>query len=249
MQYQDPVMVDPPFNPLYGGGSFQDQQQQEQIPYQNIEQYPQQPADPIPTFAVGEPVNNQVFQPPQMNLDQQNPFVPNNYQQQPYQQQQPDQYSYQESPANMTPQDSPVHQTYQQPSMISQPEMSYGGQNNWEAPKPVISLSNSYSNKTNYSNQESVEDQKAGRKESNSSDTGANKKQGPENKKNENAKNKGNEKSGWFGNLLGKIVKAPNQMILPDDKNPTVRNFSFFFFECKGFYNLCSFILDCVGSK
>lgn len=36
------------------------------------------------------------------------------------------------------------------------------------------------------------------------------------------SKGKGNEKSGWFGGLFKNIIKGPNQMILPDDKNPTV---------------------------
>jgi COPII coat assembly protein SEC16 len=35
------------------------------------------------------------------------------------------------------------------------------------------------------------------------------------------------QSSGWFGGIFSKLsMKPKNQMILPDDKNPTVNNFT-----------------------
>lgn len=43
------------------------------------------------------------------------------------------------------------------------------------------------------------------------------------NKKEDASANKGQASSGWFGGIFNKLsLKPKNQMILPDDKNPTV---------------------------
>lgn len=36
----------------------------------------------------------------------------------------------------------------------------------------------------------------------------------------------GHQSAGWFGGIFSKLsIKPKNQMILPDDKNPTVKGF------------------------
>ncbi|XP_055695020.1 uncharacterized protein LOC129796912 isoform X2 [Lutzomyia longipalpis] len=101
----------------------------------------------------------------------------------------------------------------------------YGqSQTNTEMPKPQITMPNSFSNKPGF-----YEDTPQEGRERKQNDGAGSKGQA-----NESAAKKGkeaakgtaqhnNQSSGWFGGIWGKFsLKPKNQMILPDDKNPTI---------------------------
>ncbi|XP_053689947.1 protein transport protein Sec16A isoform X2 [Sabethes cyaneus] len=103
---------------------------------------------------------------------------------------------------------------------------------NPEMPKPSITMPNAVSNRPGYDSEESKSSPKRG-----SSDQVQNQsvtaeqtkisseqsKKGPPSKDNKPVGNTQSNNSGWFGGIWNKLsLKPKNQMILPDDKNPTI---------------------------
>lgn len=85
---------------------------------------------------------------------------------------------------------------------------------------PTISMPNSVSNKSGYYDETADTDGKT--------NDGSQRKQSQDKSSTKESKPKRNEQSssnntGWFGGIFNKLsLKPKNQMILPDDKNPSV---------------------------
>ncbi|XP_055530048.1 uncharacterized protein LOC129721476 isoform X2 [Wyeomyia smithii] len=104
---------------------------------------------------------------------------------------------------------------------------------NAEMPKPSISMPNAVSNRPGFSNEDSKLSPKHGsnqmQNQSQPTTAGQTKmgneqaKKDPPGKENKALGNNQSNNSGWFGGIWNKFsLKPKNQMILPDDKNPTI---------------------------
>jgi hypothetical protein len=152
------------------------------------------------------------------NYEQSNYFVPT-YNQNATEMttSQPNQYAFQESPQKTLPESQ-----MQQPEMAQQQTYDYS----WNQPAPNITLANAMSSKPGFNSQNSTDDANSQQIKEKSNNVADEKKMSADQSKKVSQKDgKGGEnaKSGWFGGIFSKLsLKAPNQMILPDDKNPTI---------------------------
>ena len=101
------------------------------------------------------------------------------------------------------------------------------GQNDYDAPRPQISMPSSMSSRPGFFDDDGGAEQKPIGGGGNQQQQQGNKQQGKAEKNDQKplgGGGKGNEQSsGWFGGIWGKLsLKPKNQMILPDDKNPSV---------------------------
>jgi hypothetical protein len=146
------------------------------------------------------------------NYEQPNFFVPTFQHNQ--ENSQTNQFAYQDSPVKSA-QDA-------QSESNQQPTYDYS----WNQPAPNITLANSMSSKPGFHSQNSTEE--SGQQNRDNEKSNGGKLAEPAKKVQKEGKSENGK--GWFGGIFSKLVKAPNQMILPDDKNPTVSLRQSFFF-------------------
>lgn len=98
-------------------------------------------------------------------------------------------------------------------------------QNDYEPPKPQISMPSSMSHRPGF-----YDDDGGDKKPKNVPGGSQPQQQSKQADKDKSlpAGKGGDQSSGWFGGIWGKLsLKPKNQMILPDDKNPSVRLLQF----------------------
>ncbi|XP_059619844.1 protein transport protein Sec16A isoform X2 [Phlebotomus argentipes] len=168
---------------------------------------------PVPDYQsqqLNDPYQNQYSSVPYGSVDQGNPVTsmdsPNYYD--------PSQFGGQQNADNSSSFDYYGQQQQQQQQQ----------QSNSEMPKPQITMPNSLSNKPGFYDETPQESERkakmseAGGK--NQMDNSTKKTSGKDGKL---PGQQNNQSSGWFGGIWGKLsLKPKNQMILPDDKNPTI---------------------------
>ncbi|XP_055309388.1 protein transport protein Sec16A-like isoform X3 [Sitodiplosis mosellana] len=158
---------------------------------------------------------------------------PNQYKQQPpisYEPRQPSDLYGQQQP-EFSGKTNTGYLSEQQPSQTHQlplynEQLPYGssefGIN--EVPKPTISMPNSFQNKPGF--YEGAADSVANTESESNKGADMDKKQSQQQTQKKQAPNCGtndNSRSGWIGGIFNKLTFKPkNQMILPDDKNPSI---------------------------
>ncbi|XP_039442923.1 uncharacterized protein LOC120423258 isoform X2 [Culex pipiens pallens] len=205
----------------------QQQQQQQQQPTPTLNQYDHHNSMAAPSYDQGYDSINQSSMPEEQK--QQESY---DQQQSPQQQQQPYSYgSYDGSsgqPSLFVPSPVPAGQEQQQQQQQQASPYDYWGANA-EMPKPSISMPNAVSQRPGFddedgSNASPKHGAQANQQQQQQAPQGKGAAPADQSKKGQPAKPAANNQgSGWFGGIWNKLsMKPKNQMILPDDKNPTI---------------------------